>query len=269
MYIQHYVFMTADYYVSLSGKPAERRALFITGMNSDDTHQLQDDLLNEPLISGISFYDETLQNFSTMVKSLDLIVWTLIISSMALAFVVLGNLIRINVAERQREIATLKVLGFRRKEVQSYIFKENNILTIAGAIAGLPLGNVLALDGVFHIEGSRRCRTQLGCMTDLHPGEPIIAVILAAAFDHHMQRRILVLSRADIVSLVDFPARREIHRQVQDVLRQHRGNQQRQQQRQRQSSFHKTQEKVSTFRDIFILYIISESPNDVNRLGNI
>lgn len=143
MYIQHYVFMTADYYESLSGKPAERRALFITGMNSDDTHQLQDDLLNEPLISGISFYDETLQNFSTMVKSLDLIVWTLIISSMALAFVVLGNLIRINVAERQREIATLKVLGFRRKEVQSYIFKENNILTIAGAIAGLPLGNVL------------------------------------------------------------------------------------------------------------------------------
>ena len=144
MYIQHQAFMTKAYYESLTGQSPSKRALFITGSEEyEDLKDLQADLMEEELVSGISFYDETLNNFSTMVKSLDLIVWTLIISSMALAFVVLGNLIHINVAERQREIATLKVLGFRRKEVQSYIFKENNILTILGSLAGLPLGNLL------------------------------------------------------------------------------------------------------------------------------
>lgn len=144
MYIQHQAFMTKKYFESLTGQEPRRRALFITGTEDTvDLKDLQAQLMDEESVSSISFYDETLNNFSTMVKSLDLIVWTLIISSMALAFVVLGNLIHINVAERQREIATLKVLGFRRKEVQSYIFKENNILTILGALAGLPLGNLL------------------------------------------------------------------------------------------------------------------------------
>lgn len=144
LYIYHYAFMSEAYYQKVSGGMCGHRALFIhVSDENEGSERLQRDLLEEKNISSISFYDETLENFSSMVKSLDLIVWTLIVSSMALAFVVLGNLININVAERQREIATLKVLGFRRKEVQSYIYKENNILTLIGALAGLPLGNYL------------------------------------------------------------------------------------------------------------------------------
>ena len=136
--------MTESYYRKLTGQSCSKKALFIH-VNGDQavSKKLQNDLMEEPCISSIGFYDDTLNNFSSMVKSLDLIVWALIISSMALAFVVLGNLININVSERQREIATLKVLGFRRREVQNYIYKENNILTIIGALSGLPLGNWL------------------------------------------------------------------------------------------------------------------------------
>ena len=62
---------------------------------------------------------------------------------MLLAFVVLSNLITVNISERQREIATLKVLGFRRNEVKKYIFKENNLLAVIGGIVGIPVGIVL------------------------------------------------------------------------------------------------------------------------------
>lgn len=75
--------------------------------------------------------------------SLNLVVYVLIISSMALAFVVLGNLTNVNISERTREIATLKVLGFRKREVESYIYKENMVLTVIGALCGIPLGVLL------------------------------------------------------------------------------------------------------------------------------
>ena len=99
--------------------------------------------ISKPLYEKL--FDTTLENFNQMVSTLNYIIIVLIVSSMALAFVVLGNLMNINISERQREIATLKVLGFRKKEVQSYVYKENNVLTLLGAVAGLPLG-IASLD---------------------------------------------------------------------------------------------------------------------------
>ena len=99
--------------------------------------------MDYPNVEGITFYDATLSNFENMVEGLDVIVWAIIISSMLLAFVVLSNLIQVNISERQREIATLKVLGFRKKEVKSYIFRENNVLVFLGAICGIPIGCAL------------------------------------------------------------------------------------------------------------------------------
>lgn len=142
MYIQHYAFMSQNVYDKLFETTIEPDALFMV-CNATDSSKLQKNLANDDKIDTINFYDVTLENFNNMVKTLDFIIIVLIGSSMALAFVVLGNLMNINISERQREIATLKVLGFRRKEVQSYIYKENNVLTILGAFAGLPLGIVL------------------------------------------------------------------------------------------------------------------------------
>ena len=80
-------------------------------------------------------------SFGDTVTSLNYVVLVLIVSAGALAFVVLYNLTNINVAERLREIATIKVLGFYDKEVSAYIFRENVALTLMGTVAGL-LGGI-------------------------------------------------------------------------------------------------------------------------------
>ena len=139
MYIQHYIFMTKDTYASLYTTSIEPDTMFIK-TTVKDSSALQKELAQDERVEAINFYDVTLENFNNMVKTLDYIIVVLIISSLALAFVVLGNLMNINISERQREIATLKVLGFRKREVQSYVYKENNVLTVLGAFAGLPLG---------------------------------------------------------------------------------------------------------------------------------
>ncbi len=143
MYIQHYVFMSQEYYESVFGDYFGNNAIMIRETEDCNSSELTQTLAKDEAIDSISFYDAVLENFTTMVNSLDLIVWVLIISSMSLAFVVLGNLININISERQKEIATLKVLGFHGKEIQSYIYKENNVLTVLGALCGLPIGNLL------------------------------------------------------------------------------------------------------------------------------
>ena len=115
-------------------------SIFMTEACNED---FQKALVDYPNVEGITFYDATLSNFENMVEGLDVIVWAIIISSMLLAFVVLSNLIQVNISERQREIATLKVLGFRKKEVKSYIFRENNVLVFLGAVCGIPIGCAL------------------------------------------------------------------------------------------------------------------------------
>ena len=97
---------------------------------------------NNQILSIINTED-TVNSVLDMMNSLNLVVVILIIAAALLAFVVLYNLSNININERQREIATLKVLGFYNKEVDSYITKENIILTIIGIILGLIGGYIL------------------------------------------------------------------------------------------------------------------------------
>ncbi len=140
-YIYHYVLMSEDYYREVFGTDMARNTLFVKA--AGDADLLQSDLVKYEEISDVEFVNAVLENFRTMVKGIDAVVWVLIISSMSLAFVVLSNLTNVNISERQREIATLKVLGFRRREVENYIFRENNILTLLGALAGIPVGQIL------------------------------------------------------------------------------------------------------------------------------
>ena len=78
-----------------------------------------------------------------MLNSLNMVVVVMVVCAAALAFVVLYNLTNINIAERMREIATFKVLGFYNKETSSFIYKENVILTLLGILGGLALGVLL------------------------------------------------------------------------------------------------------------------------------
>ena len=80
---------------------------------------------------------------ATMMQSLQYIVLVVVLGAAALAFIVLYNLTNINITEREREIATIKVLGFYDGETNRYVFRENIILTVLGALVGLPMGKLL------------------------------------------------------------------------------------------------------------------------------
>ena len=144
MYINHFVIMSRQYYKEVFGKEAGSNIIYLSTTGDDAAQKLlANDLSTIQGVEGVSLYSGLLDNFNSMVKGLNGIIWVLIISSMLLAFVVLSNLITVNISERQREIATLKVLGFRRSEVKKYIFKENNLLAGIGGIVGIPVGIAL------------------------------------------------------------------------------------------------------------------------------
>lgn len=145
IYVFHYVLMTDDTYKGLFGTVPEYNTLLL---QSDEEHS-SDEAYHAAVASvkgveNVEFNSSVIDNFSNMIKGINGVVLVLIVSSMALAFVVLGNLTNVNISERLREIATLKVLGFRQREVQNYIYKENNILVGIGAIFGLPMGDILS-----------------------------------------------------------------------------------------------------------------------------
>ena len=135
--------MTEDCYKDIFKVSAKPNTLLIAKAEGISDEAVAEILSNRDGIDTLGFYSGTINNFNNMIKSLDLIVIVIIVSSGALAFVVLFNLTNVNVSERMREIATLKVLGFREREVESYIFRENLILTFIGSIAGLFVGKWL------------------------------------------------------------------------------------------------------------------------------
>ena len=98
------------------------------------------DLMKENVVSAVVVNGDMRERISNMMKSLDYIVLVVILSAAALAFIVLYNLTNINITERIREIATVKVLGFFRNETSSYVFRENWVLTAIGIAVGLVLG---------------------------------------------------------------------------------------------------------------------------------
>ncbi|MDM8270486.1 ABC transporter permease [Thermophilibacter provencensis] len=116
-------------------------------LNVSEDAGLRDELAEEleatGAVSTVVFTDETVEMYRDMLSAVDLIVVVLIVSAAALAAVVLYNLTNINIGERVREIASLKVLGFKRGEVYAYIFREVLILTLLGDVVGLVLGTWL------------------------------------------------------------------------------------------------------------------------------
>lgn len=140
MYFQHYMYMSEDLYKQLFNENVHYTMIAVR--NVEGHQQLINDLKDEENISSITDFSAFIEQFNTMIEALDIIIAVIIITAGSLAFVVLINLTQVNISERTREIATLKVLGFRNKEVNSYLFKEIILLTILGALIGMPLGKL-------------------------------------------------------------------------------------------------------------------------------
>ncbi|MFA9379609.1 MAG: FtsX-like permease family protein, partial [Acetanaerobacterium sp.] len=138
-YAFHYIYLSRHQYEETFGQPFVPNTLFMR--LGDTSNEVQDalsqTLLGNGYVLGITYNSSVEKSFNDILQSLDYVVLVLIFSAGLLAFVVLYNLTNINVTERIREIATIKVLGFYDREVSSYIYRENILLTLAGIAFGL------------------------------------------------------------------------------------------------------------------------------------
>lgn len=147
-YVYHYVYITAAYYETVFGK-----AMLYNGFMGNLKDGLTDetmDAMSTQLLSDSRMY--TVRTIGSIYDSvwdslsiLNYVVLVLILGSGMLTFVVMLNLTNINIGERMRELATLRVLGFYDKEMYAYIFRENNALSVIGAFVGLVFGKIMHL----------------------------------------------------------------------------------------------------------------------------
>lgn len=140
-YVSQYAFATPEAFGKISDEAPAFTTLFVKATEDEAQRaELSDELLAIDGVKTVGFNDETIESYRTMLKSVDAVVVVLVVAAAALAFVVLYNLTNINITERQREIATLKVLGFNTREVNAYIYRETLLLSTIGALVGCVLG---------------------------------------------------------------------------------------------------------------------------------
>ncbi len=143
-YVGQAIIMTPALYTQVMGEEPVFSTLYA---NLSDDEQTRDafsqDVRGMDGVKTCTFNDETIGSYRTMLKSVDSVVVVLVVAAALLAFVVLYNLTNINITERLREIATLKVLGFTQHEVNAYIYRETLLLAVIGAVVGLALGVVM------------------------------------------------------------------------------------------------------------------------------
>ncbi len=144
-YINNYLYMTPKLYHELFKKQPVYNMLCVSldEAKGDRADNFSSQMLSNNRIVAVTFMAEKITEFKNMLNSLNMVVLVMIVCAAALAFVVLYNLTNINIAERVREIATFKVLGFYNRETSSFIYKENIILTLMGIAVGLGLGILL------------------------------------------------------------------------------------------------------------------------------
>lgn len=141
-YVGHHIYASESLYKSWNTSEKTTHIYLIKSKKTTKKFErnLGNKIMNIDGVQSVTFYSSLQKNFKDMIKSISYIVVVLVISAACLAFVVLYNLSNVNISERKREIATIKVLGFTRKEVDAYINRETILLTILGSLIGLGIG---------------------------------------------------------------------------------------------------------------------------------
>lgn len=144
-YIQHYIYISPKYYEKISGKKVEFNSFYgILKSVSTDSQDKTSKLLSQNRdIGSVSFKNNIQVDSDKSMKSINSVILILIAAAGVLAFVVIYNLTNININERKRELATIKLLGFYNNELAAYIYRENILLTAIGSIAGIFVGIVI------------------------------------------------------------------------------------------------------------------------------
>lgn len=179
-YMSHYIYFTEDYYREVYKVRPEYNSIFFS-MNEEyekeDLEAAGQKIMQREEVLSISYMHDIQKTLDDMLESLNLVIIVLIVSAGLLAFVVLYNLNTINITERQRELATLKVLGFYNSEVSAYVYRENIILTLLGALAGVGIGRALHQFIVQTIEVDNAMFGRV-----IKPESYIISVVMTFAF---------------------------------------------------------------------------------------
>ena len=141
-YMGHYIYMTPRVYEETFGEKPDYADIVFSMKEGyeEDLEKTGEEILTYPAALSVSYTASIADQLERMLSSLGAVIVVLIVSAGMLAFVVLYNLNNINITERQRELATLKVLGFYDQEVSMYVFRENVLLTLIGVAAGAVLG---------------------------------------------------------------------------------------------------------------------------------
>jgi len=147
-YISHYVYMTDSLYQKMYNKNSESNVLFAKyaeKLAETEEDKLSEDILSNSKIASITLTSYLMKIMDDTLSAMNFVVYVLIVSAGLLAFIVLYNLSNINISERIRELATIKVLGFYDKEVYDYVTREIILLTAIGIILGLLFWYILNL----------------------------------------------------------------------------------------------------------------------------
>lgn len=147
-YVYHYVYITAAYYETVFGKAMQYNGLMGNlkdGLTDETMDAMSTQLLSDSRMYTVRTIESIYASVWDSLSILNYVVLVLILGSGMLTFVVMLNLTNINIGERMRELATLRVLGFYDKEMYAYIFRENNALSVIGAFVGLVFGKIMHL----------------------------------------------------------------------------------------------------------------------------
>ena len=178
-YVYHYAYMTRETYEELFGKQYETNAILTKNidMNEEQENSLSTEIMNQNEVSSITRNSDVEGVMNTTMNSLNYVVLVLIVSAGLLAFAVLYNLSNVNISERIRELATIKVLGFYDKEVYTYVTRETILLTLIGIALGLVGGYFLNyfIIGTCEIDMLRFSKV-------IHPISYLYAILITVVF---------------------------------------------------------------------------------------
>ena len=179
-YTSHYLYLSEDVYREIFGAvPVYNIVYFKNGISSEgsDSEQFSEFMLKTDKVLAVNINASSMSRIHDVMSIMDLVTIVLIVSAGALALVVLYNLTNVNITERIREIATLKVLGFYDREVSMYVFRENIVLSLIGGAVGLGLGTALCM---FVIQTAEIDEVMFG--RTIHPLSYLWAFLVTAAF---------------------------------------------------------------------------------------
>lgn len=191
-YFGNILYMDREYFSKVFDKTYSDNSFIIKMNNSDEVEKMASKLQDNPYVANVSDNSKIQENLDNFISGLDIIVVVMVLCSLALALVVLYNLINVNVSERQRELSTIKVLGFYPREVTIYVFREIFYLSIIGIV----LGNYIAYKLYLKIILELASRTMMFssrvpiAVYALSTGVTLVIIIFVMAIMHRRLKKV-------------------------------------------------------------------------------